>query len=139
MNAKQQDYKAKARQYLAVGEIALWRRGDDLNANDWFKKALEIHKTHDDKHGIATCYRGLADCAAQTEHLPDTHHAKELYYLALSLFEAVGDKKGQANCLVGLGETEYQDGNISGAERHYRSAGLLYREIGSDEGIGNYY
>jgi tetratricopeptide (TPR) repeat protein len=75
--------------YGKLGEIYYTRRDLD-QAEDMFKKSLEVEETPDNKGVMATAYGYLGDICRLKNNL---NQAEDMYNKGLNLFEAIGSER----------------------------------------------
>jgi two-component system sensor histidine kinase UhpB len=121
----------------AIATKISWE-GDQVKALEYAQKALILSQKLKLKSKIAQSYAGLS---AVYGNMDDRPNAIKRRYLALKIFEQIGDKKQSADCLAWIGFNNYCLENYEQSFSAYSSALKMYQQIGSDKcfGIGFCY
>jgi CHAT domain-containing protein len=136
------DLRVMAEAQNNVGEV-FYYRGDLIKAEEYYKRALELHIKAGDRRGVALAYLNLGytysdagDLASASAHLAR----------ALTLWSEVNDKRGEALTHTAQGTVLSFRGEKQGAFDAYQQALQLFRTIGDHQGeaasinsIGNAY
>lgn len=136
------DLRVMAEARNNVGEV-FYYRGDLIKAEEYYKRALELHIKAGDRRGVALAYLNLGytysdagDLASASAHLAR----------ALTLWSEVNDKRGEALTHTAQGTVLSFRGEKQGAFDAYQQALQLFRTIGDHQGeaaslnsIGNAY
>lgn len=136
------DLRVMAEAQNNVGEV-FYYRGDLIKAEEYYKRALELHIKAWDRRGVALAYLNLGytysdagDLASASAHLAR----------AVTLWSEVNDKRGEALTHTAQGTVLSFRGEKQGAFDAYQQALQLFRTIGDHQGeaaslnsIGNAY
>ena len=102
------------------------------NAVLYFKKALVFYMEDEDKKGLANTLHLLGRAAHDCEE----HETAIVYYnKSLMFYENLKDRIGQTETLQQLGIIKEEQMKIKNAEKYYRIAVKISRDIGYKEGI----
>jgi signal transduction histidine kinase len=107
--------------------------GDDANALEYANKAMELAKKLNLTSTVAQSYETLSTVYTNAENMAESD--KNLY-MALKLYEELGDKEHSADCLTWIGFNSYWQENYDRSFNAYSTALKLYKETGSDKSRG---
>jgi tetratricopeptide (TPR) repeat protein len=102
-------------------------RGRLEEAEDWYRKALEIQEERGDRPGMAGTYHQLGR-TAQDRGRPE--EAENWFRQALEIQAGLGDRPGMAISYHQLGRTVQERGRLEEAEDWYRKALDIEAELG---------
>ncbi len=104
---------------------------DPSGALQFAGKALQLAMAHNDRHGIAEARTELGFFAAVQGEFET---AKCNYELALPAFRSIGDIDNEAVALNGVGQANWQSGNLDRSLEHYTRAKAAFSSVRDDIG-----
>jgi len=121
--------------YHQLGMVAQ-RRGDLDQAEDWYKKSLEIEEALGNRPGMANSYGQLGILA---QRRGDLDQAEDWYKKSLEIEEALGNRPGMANSYGQLGILAQRRGDLDQAEDWYKKSLKISEALGNRTGLAKTY
>lgn len=116
---------------------------DDIKAEEFLNKALELSQKIDYKKGLSTTYVYFGYFAEDKSNYDE---ALKYYLAGLKIREAIrlpngqiGDKQGIADSYSNIGNIYYYQGNYPEALKNYFSSLQMREALGNKKGIGDSY
>lgn len=106
--------------------------GEPDDAGRRLGEALAVAQQSDDCEVLGLAYGGLAALAAGS----DAQQALDLYELALTSFERVGDRAEEARILSEMASVSLALGDVTAARQRLHDSVRAYRDLGSVRGVG---
>ena len=125
------DIKNQIQGFIHKGR-ALYTKGENNEALDTFRKALELINNSGEKRTLPEVYAFLADIYAE---IGDYVRAVEYYQKALTIFEKNDNTKGIARCNNNLGIVYYFQKDYKKALEFYKKALELGKKVEKQQGI----
>jgi tetratricopeptide (TPR) repeat protein/predicted transcriptional regulator len=108
------------------------RQGEVEDCERRTRRALDLHRQHDNRRGEANALLTLGRVAfRRSEYEESVEYARE----ALAVFEALGDEKYQAICLGNMAGSSISVDDYDAAETYARRSLTLHESLGSDLGM----
>src|SRR5581483_417784 len=116
--------------------MAAQDRGRLDEAEDWYRRAIQIREELGLRDLLATDYHQLGNTAYLSRRLDE---AEDWYRKALAIFEELGNRPGLASTYHQLGMTSQRRGRLDEAEDWYRKALAIEEELGNRPGLADSY
>ncbi len=101
--------------------------GKKAVAKEYLEQSLDLHKSLDNKEGIATSLRSLARLEAESGKLTD---ARVMLEEALKHFEAQNEQLESAKTLTNLGIVLLRKEEFDKARQTFEQSQMIYKELG---------
>ncbi len=124
---KLKDLEGEAYCYNDIGVIHYYR-GDNVLAQEYFKKSFDIFEELNDTAGIGLYYNNMANTLFDSEQFET---ALEMYERAFDIDVALGNLEGQSISMGNIGDTYLTMGEYDKAEKILLEA-LVYAEQSDD-------
>ena len=121
--------------YHQLGNVASIRGRLD-EAEDWYRRAIQIREELGLRALLATDYHQLGNTAHRRGRLDE---AGDWHRKALTIFEELGDRPHMADSYHQLGMTAQDQGQLDKAGDWYRKALTIFEELGDRPGIATEY
>jgi tetratricopeptide (TPR) repeat protein len=116
--------------------MTAWDRGRLDEADDWYKRAIQIREELELRDLLATDYHELGNTAHMRGRLDA---AEDWYRKSLAIREELGDRPGMASSYHQLGMTAGDRGQVDEAEDWYRKSLAIKEELGDRPGMAMTY
>ncbi len=112
----------------------LWAGRDYTQAETWFRQALVLSQTLNDRASHAHSLNRIGNWYLNVEQ---PQEAQRYHHEALRIFQELHDEPGTAETLDLLGMTSYLGGDMVQGDAYYRSAITLFEQSGDRSGLSS--
>lgn len=104
------------------------------NGLQYYEQAIQLHKTINNKKGIAECYKGIGTFYFYKN---DRNKAIEYYQKSVEICEEINDKKNKATSLSYIAASHLQLGDYANVIKYAKESLAINEALNDDAGISS--